>query len=68
VNAILDAGLEADESKVTILLFDTDGNLWKKQPDQMNADDAIEYIGHFFGLTFWRGDRLVLSGLVQWFA
>jgi hypothetical protein len=49
VNAIRDAGLEPDRG---ILLFDTDGNLWKKQPWQMNVNDVIEYVEHRFGPPF----------------
>ena len=50
VNAILEAGLWAEPKG--ILLFDVDGNLWKKQPEEMNADDAVEYMGHQFGPLF----------------
>jgi hypothetical protein len=49
INAILDAGIGGPDG---ILLFDTDGNLWKKQPDQMNPDDVVEYVQMKFGPLF----------------
>jgi hypothetical protein len=57
VNAIRDAGLEAGlgaEGRGTLLLFDTDGKLWKKQPWEMNVADVVEYVEHKFGPTFAR--------------
>jgi hypothetical protein len=49
VNAVLEAGIGGPEG---ILLFDADGNLWKKQPDQMNPDDVAEYVEHKFGPVY----------------
>jgi hypothetical protein len=57
VNAIRDAGLEAGlgaEGRGTLLLFDTDGKLWPKQPWEMGVADIAEYIEMKFGPTFVR--------------
>jgi hypothetical protein len=51
---IIEAGIETDEAARAgvFLLFDADGELWKKQAWEMNADDVVEYIDNRFGPVF----------------
>ena len=52
LTAIRAAGLNGNDPLEGFLLFDLDGNLWHKQPWEIDPDDIIEFVQHRFGDLF----------------